>query len=229
MRLINNESQPVLAAFTDGGIPKTGLTVSITIYKATDGSDVTPQDNTLVSIGSGIYKYPANKLPQISDNTLVFKIDGSSTLGDSDRYKFGALTFGGYPDDLLSGQNDIESAIGSGNATFDAQVSIATAVAELQGMTTGSGTIVVNHDYGGSDNLRIVDGNNSGIENANIYAYLKSDWDNGLRTSAYCKGWSMTDGDGRWSWSVYLEDGTYYLVVDTPGFEQQSLKEVVVS
>ncbi len=209
MRLINNENQPILTAFTDNGVPKTGLTVSVTIYKASDCSNITPQDNLLFSIGSGIYKFPADKLPDIVDDALAFKIDGGPALGDNDRYKFGALVFGGYPDELLNGQ-----------------VSIASEVSKVGGI--GSGTIVVNHDYGGTDSLRIVDGNGSGIENANIYAYLKSDWDNGLRAAANCKGWSMTDGDGRWSWSMYLEAGTFYLAVDAPGFEQQELKEVTV-
>lgn len=95
-------------------------------------------------------------------------------------------------------------------------------------ITPGNSTVKVNHNTGGPDMLRIVDDHGNGIENANIYVYLKDDWDNGLRNSAYCKRWSMTDGDGRWSWSVFLEPGIYYFIIDSPGYEQQQLKEVEV-
>lgn len=115
-------------------------------------------------------------------------------------------------------------------------------------------TVSVNHNYGGVDNLKVVStppgwshnlpssavleveremiaGDKMGIlpvENANIYAYLKSDWDAGLHGSQYCKGWSMTNGDGRWSWSIYLEQGEYYLILDRPNPGQKEPKLLVV-
>jgi len=199
MRLINSESQPIIVALTNAGVPQTGLTVSIAIWKISDQSNVSPSPPTLTELGGGIYFLPANKLPDISDDAIVYKIDGSATLADADRYKFGALVFGGYPDVIYN-------SAGVGNGAYE-----------------------VNHHYDGQNALTIYDENNSPIENANIYIFSKTDWDNNNRTKAYQKGWSLTDGNGQWLWSVWLDEGTYKLIIDSPGVEVKYPTEFIVS
>lgn len=80
-----------------------------------------------------------------------------------------------------------------------------------------AGTVLVNHDFGQKDGLRVGRQDGSSVENANIYMYLKEDWEAEKRSSGYCKGWSMTNQEGRWAWSIYLEPGSYIMIVDCPG------------
>ena len=47
------------------------------------------------------------------------------------------------------------------------------------GGAAGAGTVEVDHDTGGADNLRYVTASGIGIDNAVIYAYLRADWNAG--------------------------------------------------
>jgi hypothetical protein len=76
----------------------------------------------------------------------------------------------------------------------------------------GDGDTDVDHDYGGADTYRIVDPNGSGIDGATIIAYLKSDYDAGVRSVP--KDRVVTKDDGRWATTMRLQSGeTYVLIV----------------
>ena len=76
----------------------------------------------------------------------------------------------------------------------------------------GSGDTAVNHNTGGTDNLRAVDGSGSGLA-LNIEIYLKADYDVGSRGGNFVKGRTRTGDDGRWLYDVRLISGTAYTVV----------------
>lgn len=74
----------VTSFFTDAGIPKTGLTPTITIRETSTGT-VVVNGVACTSVGGGFYRYvftyEANK-----DYSII--VDGGSSLFDTDRYKY---------------------------------------------------------------------------------------------------------------------------------------------
>lgn len=94
------------------------------------------------------------------------------------------------------------------------------------GAGPGDGDTAVNHNTGGTDALRFVDGDGAGIGNATIRAYLTSEYDAGtlvLRATA------VTRDDGRWVAPMYLNEGlTYTLVFEKPGVFAATAEEVEV-
>ncbi|KPK67831.1 MAG: hypothetical protein AMJ84_12250 [Acidithiobacillales bacterium SM23_46] len=79
---------------------------------------------------------------------------------------------------------------------------------ELQ---AGQGAIRVDHNHGGADNLAYKTAGNIGIDNATVYAYLKTDYDAGNTAIAYVKAKTTTDVNGRWATPMMLDAGTYIL------------------
>jgi hypothetical protein len=90
----------------------------------------------------------------------------------------------------------------------------------------GTGEIAVDHDTGGTDNLRLVDPNGTGIGGAEIRAYLKADYDAGTLD---LKDEAVTLTSGRWSTPMYLDAGTYTFVFAKPGIIRTVIKEQAVS
>lgn len=74
--------------------------------------------------------------------------------------------------------------------------------------TSGDGDTDVDHNTGGTDNLRFVTAGGQGIDGATITAYLASDYDAG----AYVvRGQTMTKSDGRWVAQLRLNTGLEYV------------------
>jgi hypothetical protein len=93
----------------------------------------------------------------------------------------------------------------------------------------GIGDTEVNHDTGGTDNYRVLDGNGQGIDNVSIKAYLKTEWDAGHRSETYVVGRSQTNVDGRWQWPLMLDTGfTYVLVFYKQGQFKVTTKELTL-
>ena len=93
----------------------------------------------------------------------------------------------------------------------------------------GQGTIAVDHNYGGADNLAYKTAGGAGIDNASIWAYLKSDYDAGNMTAAYVKGRTTTDVNGQWTNPMNLDPGAYTLYYYKQGAYGPDTKEVTVS
>ena len=73
--------------FSNAGVPATGLTPTIGVYKkVSDGTDVTPAP-TVSEIGGGFYKFTATPA-----ETLVVRMNGGGTLSDADKYKVMQVT-----------------------------------------------------------------------------------------------------------------------------------------
>lgn len=72
--------------FLNAGVPQSGLTPTITLYKkVSDGTDVSSPPS-ITGIGGGGYKFIATP-----SEDLYFEIDGGASLSDLDRYKTGVI------------------------------------------------------------------------------------------------------------------------------------------
>ena len=73
--------------FSNAGVPATGLTPTIGVYKkVSDGTDVTPVP-TVSEIGGGFYKFTATPA-----EALVVRMNGGGSLSDADKYKVMQIT-----------------------------------------------------------------------------------------------------------------------------------------
>ena len=75
----------LITFFTDNGIPKTGLSPTIRVRDASDGSLVVT-DAAMTEIGDGFYKYDFTTYDSSKDYT--FRADGGAGLNATDRYVF---------------------------------------------------------------------------------------------------------------------------------------------
>ena len=92
----------------------------------------------------------------------------------------------------------------------------------------GSGSVVVDHNYGGTDNLTVETAGGVGINNATIRAYLKTDYDAGNFTSEYIQATVMTDVNGQWESPMNLDPEVYTLYVFKQGQYGPATQEVTV-
>jgi hypothetical protein len=96
----------------------------------------------------------------------------------------------------------------------------------LSGAGGGAGDTAVNHNTGGTDNLRYVTSLGAGIDNANVRAYLKADFDAGNFVQ---RGQATTDVNGRWVAPMFLNTGnTYTFIFEKPGNFGSDKKEQAV-
>lgn len=92
-------------------------------------------------------------------------------------------------------------------------------VSKLEDMTPltraevyGMGAISVDHNYGGVDRYQAVRETGAGVDNVQIQAFLRSDYEAGNRSASYVKGEVRTTADGRWAVPMMLDAGSYILV-----------------
>jgi hypothetical protein len=91
---------------------------------------------------------------------------------------------------------------------------------------TGDGDTEVDHDTGGTDNLRYTTSGNTGIGNATVRAHLKAEYDAGTYT---LRGNTTTKDDGRWVAPLRLDSGlTYTIVLEKTGVYGPNAIEVTI-
>jgi hypothetical protein len=73
----------------------------------------------------------------------------------------------------------------------------------------GSGPIAINHNTGGTDNLRYIDSNGNGVEGAQVLIYLATNWPS---QPDLVQATALTGPDGRWLAPAYVQSGTYVAV-----------------
>jgi len=93
----------------------------------------------------------------------------------------------------------------------------------------GSGIVLVDHNYGGKDNLTFLSPNGTGIEGGVIQAFAKSDWDAGIRNRSAIAAETTTDAAGHWVREMALVPGDYVLVFFKPGFYAPITQEITVT
>lgn len=120
---------------------------------------------------------------------------------------------------LMSSAYTLISAVGSFDPSTDSTQAIRDRgdVAWISG-ASGSGAIVVDHNTGGADNLAYKTAGSIGIDNASVYAYLKTDYDGGNYGSAYIKASTTTDVNGQWVSQMNLDAETYTFYFFKQGF-----------
>jgi hypothetical protein len=74
---------------------------------------------------------------------------------------------------------------------------------------SGGGPIAINHNTGGTDNLRYIDSSGNGIEGAQVLIYLATNWPS---QPDLVQAAALTGPDGRWLSPAYVQSGTYVAV-----------------
>ncbi len=94
---------------------------------------------------------------------------------------------------------------------------------------SASGSVLVNHDYGGTDELAYKTGEGAGIDNADILIYLTTDFNAGNVAPEFKRGASMTDVNGRWVTPAYLDPEDYTIVFVKQGYYGPDNTEITVA
>jgi len=76
----------VTTFFTNGGIPKTGLTPTLDIYRVSDDTLIVSSQN-MSETGGGWYKYDFTQYVRGAEYVMV--CDGSAALDSIERYAYG--------------------------------------------------------------------------------------------------------------------------------------------
>ena len=92
----------------------------------------------------------------------------------------------------------------------------------------GEGSVIVDHDYGGADNLTY-EVASVGINNAVVKAFLKSDYDAGNYGSAYVKAETTTNVSGQWVSQLNLDPAVYTIYFFKQGYYGPDTQEVTVT
>lgn len=134
--------------------------------------------------------------------------------------------------EMLLIEGDVLSVKLTGDAA-DAAVDVTARLIDISPLTRdevyGSGGILVDHNYGGSDNLTYRRPDGQGIDYATVQAFLKSDWAAGRRSTSYVKAQTNTTTRGRWVQPMLLDPDTYILLYFRQGSYGPDTKTVTVT
>lgn len=140
------------------------------------------------------------------------------------------LEDGKYLFDMLQAESNADAlALYPESSSSDVQVIAQPEVLYTTEPTAGVGTIEVDHDYGGTDNLQYVTNDGNGIGGATVRAYLASEYSQGNRSQSYIVAVVNTASDGRWVRSMMLEADVYTLVYYKSGAFGPDVKQVTIS
>lgn len=153
-------------------------------------------------------------------------LSGANALVEEREYRFKEASGGGggaTVDDFLDeplADHTIPGSVGEG---------IALAAAGGGGGGSGDGSVTVTHDTGGADNLAWKNSLGQGVNDAQVRAYLKSDWDAGNSSALFIQATAQTDVNGRWVEPMFLDPETYTFVFEKQGVYQVATKEQAVA
>lgn len=212
--LANAVTTPTLTIYrngtSEGGITSTIASLSTGLYKYsyTVDSGWTADDvvNDVISAtvaglaGIAVYSYTI-------DATITSRLD-SSSYQSPDNASIASISLA---------VEDIDSTINSiTTGSFASSDSLPALRAAIDALTpSAQGDVAVNHDTGGTDALAYQTPGGAGIADADVFAYLKSDYDAGHFSPV---GHTTTVAAGRWLTPIYLNTGSdYTLVFSKPG------------
>lgn len=109
---------------------------------------------------------------------------------------------------------------------IETTVDITPTVANSTDNCAGAGNISVNHNYGGTDKLRVTDQHGLGIDSADIIAYRAGEYDAGNYTR---RARITTQADGRWVDSIHLFAGDYVILFRKDGDFRSFTKRITVA
>jgi len=195
---------------------------------------VTKQGSSVDATAGPTYKvYAENSATVITTGTM-------SKVGSETGYYEGA--FGAAEADYSDGQHFILIQATVDNETPAAQLSFQLVSDEMSLEETfqeiqmigdaipiiGEGTISIDHNYGGTDNYRVTS-NGTPLSDVDIRAFVKTDYDAGLRANQYIVGQTRTKTDGRWVSVIRLDPGAYVLEFSKPGSYRTNTVDVTVT
>ena len=90
----------------------------------------------------------------------------------------------------------------------------------------GTGTVSIDHNYGGTDKYRIV-AHGKPLADVEIRAFVKSDYDAGRKANRYTVGQTSTLTNGRWTTVIRLDPGVYTLEFAKNGYKINSVNITV--
>ncbi len=99
----------------------------------------------------------------------------------------------------------------------------------LAALPQGDGTVTVDHNSGGTDNLTYKTSGGAGIDNAVVQAFLKTDYDAGRRSAAYVAGETQTNVYGRWVRPMKLDPANYVFIFYKQAFSGPDRKDYTVA
>lgn len=92
----------------------------------------------------------------------------------------------------------------------------------------GAGSVGVDHDYGGVDNLIVAATAGQRINNATIQAFRDADYRSGRRSPEFVIATTTTDINGRWRQPFMLDPGLYQLLVFKQGVIRSRTYQLIV-
>ena len=91
----------------------------------------------------------------------------------------------------------------------------------------GEGTVSIDHNFGGTDNFRVV-ASGTPIADVVIRAFVKGDYDAGLKSNQYIVGQTRTLTNGRWTTVIRLDPGIYTLEFSKSGAYRTNTADITV-
>lgn len=198
--------------------------------------------NTVNKQGSALDATSGPTFSVYSDGSASTSATGSmSKVGSKTGYYEGSFTASsagfnvGQYDILIEATVDSETP----NATIPFQLvsdtqSLEETTAEIQLIgdnvpAIGQGSVSIDHNYGGTDKLRVTSSNNRPLASVVIRAFVKSDYNAGRKSNTYTVGQTSTKTDGRWSSVIRLDPGSYVLEFSKKGSFKTSTTTIKVS
>jgi len=117
----------------------------------------------------------------------------------------------------------------SSDTAVNATISIHDATPLRVDEVVGDGAVAVDHNYGGTDNFMVTTRDGRRIDNANVLAFRRSDYQNGRRQAQYAVAQTTTDVNGRWVAALMLDPGDYTLFVYKQGDIQAKAVNLTVA
>lgn len=96
---------------------------------------------------------------------------------------------------------------------------IARPIQPLEGLPPDE--LLINHDLGGVDALRVVSADGQGVGNVAIRMYLTADY-NARTSNAKVRGKAVTLNDGRWATRIHRDSRLAYTLIFTPPDDRPS-------
>lgn len=196
------------------------LTTVFTNAGVANASQLLFRVNLANIVGNGVYG-----LRLLVNGNLVVPITNLSVPS-------GATAVTAYSREIIVQANEAFSVQVSGQGG-DTSCLVTTTVYDItpvsQSQLTGSGAVLVDHNYPGPDDMLVLDGDGAGIVGACIYIYTKADFDAGEMGPERIVAQSSTTTNGEWALPVALDAGQYVAWIFKQGVTAPASLEFTVT
>jgi hypothetical protein len=106
----------------------------------------------------------------------------------------------------------------AGDTSVNTQATLRDSTPAKAGDFIGTGSVEVDQDYGGTEELAYKTDEGIGVDNAQLRIYLQTDYDQGLTDSSHIVAATLTDVNGHWVKPLMLDPETYVLYAYKQGY-----------